>query len=419
MMPSAPTSFGSILRQYRERIHLTQVELADLSAVSIRAIRNLELGRSTNPRRETVRLLADALRLSGERRAALHLAAGHDADRSTFDQALSHVPSMGGSAVERERETEAVVALVGRGTQRVIRVTGFAGVGKTRLARAVSEEVLRKLRMPSLWVPLNGTASRDASLLPWAEGLAAGGRRAADELASLLGQRSVLLVLDGNDTGQVPDEAIDVLTGRCPNVNVLVTSRCPGEQSEDYHLPLRPLTVTSSPGEPSPAVNLLVRSILRIDPTFRVTEPVLADLASLAGRLDGLPRALESAASWFLLSTAHELARTADLEPLSLTVPPTHSTGDWVRDACTMAVSSLSPESRLLLDLVTADPQAGSLEELALRSGMGRLEAARAMHSLVLRGLIQPSPSTEEPGLRFSALHLVRHTLTAPQPSMR
>ncbi|MGW0207538.1 helix-turn-helix domain-containing protein [Streptomyces sp. NPDC003233] len=418
MMPPALTSFGSILRQYRERTRLTQVELADLSAVSIRAIRNLELGRSTNPRRETVKLLADALQLNGERRAALHLAAGHDADRSTFDQALSRFPAMGGSAIGRERETEAVVALVDRGNQRLIRVTGFAGVGKTRLARAVSEAVLRELRVPSLWVPLNDTAPRDGSLLPWAEGLAAGGRRAADELACLVGDRSVLLVLDGDDVGQVPDAAVDVLTGRCPNAKVLVTSRCPGGQPESYQLPLRPLPVTAAVGERSPAVNLLVSAILRIDPTFHVSEPVLADLTSLAERLDGLPRALESAASWFLLSAAHELVRTADHDPLSLTVPPTHSSADWVRDACAEAVSSLSRDDRLLLRLTTGDPQACSLEELALRSGLNRVEAARSMHALVLRGLIRPSPSAAEPGSRFSALNLVRHALMTAQPSL-
>ncbi|WP_394437538.1 helix-turn-helix domain-containing protein [Streptomyces sp. SGAir0957] len=60
--------FGSLLQSYRAEEGLTQKELADLSATSVRAIRDLEHGRAERPRRDTVRLLADALRLDGQRR---------------------------------------------------------------------------------------------------------------------------------------------------------------------------------------------------------------------------------------------------------------------------------------------------------------------------------------------------------------
>ncbi|MFI7388110.1 multiprotein-bridging factor 1 family protein [Streptomyces sp. NPDC049813] len=60
--------FASLLQDYRAAEGLTQKELADLSATSVRAIRDLEHGRAERPRRDTVRLLADALRLDGQRR---------------------------------------------------------------------------------------------------------------------------------------------------------------------------------------------------------------------------------------------------------------------------------------------------------------------------------------------------------------
>jgi transcriptional regulator with XRE-family HTH domain len=62
-------SLSSLLRDLRIRAGLTQQHLADLSALSVRAIRDLESGRVHRPRLETVRLLADGLALEGRTRA--------------------------------------------------------------------------------------------------------------------------------------------------------------------------------------------------------------------------------------------------------------------------------------------------------------------------------------------------------------
>ncbi|MGW2546516.1 helix-turn-helix domain-containing protein, partial [Kitasatospora sp. NPDC001574] len=66
--------FGEVLRIRRERVGLTQQVLADHATLSVRAIRDMESGRVQRPRQETVRLLADALRLEGRHRTAFALA---------------------------------------------------------------------------------------------------------------------------------------------------------------------------------------------------------------------------------------------------------------------------------------------------------------------------------------------------------
>lgn len=76
-----PPQFGSLMRRHRLRIGLTQRELADLSTISVRAIRDLEQGRATRPRTDTVRLIADGLRLGPRARADLESAA-HQGRRS-------------------------------------------------------------------------------------------------------------------------------------------------------------------------------------------------------------------------------------------------------------------------------------------------------------------------------------------------
>src|SRR5438270_9882904 len=63
--------FGEILRAHRMRLVLTQEEVADLSGVSVRHIRDLELGRIARPRRKTIDRLATALRLTATQRREL------------------------------------------------------------------------------------------------------------------------------------------------------------------------------------------------------------------------------------------------------------------------------------------------------------------------------------------------------------
>jgi class 3 adenylate cyclase len=64
-------SFGALLKRYRVAAGLTQEALAERAGLSADAISTLERGLRLAPRRDTVRLLTDALRLSAGDRALL------------------------------------------------------------------------------------------------------------------------------------------------------------------------------------------------------------------------------------------------------------------------------------------------------------------------------------------------------------
>ena len=66
--PPPASSFGALLRACRHRAYLSQEELAARAELSERTVRNLEADRVRSPRTDTVRLLADALQLSGPER---------------------------------------------------------------------------------------------------------------------------------------------------------------------------------------------------------------------------------------------------------------------------------------------------------------------------------------------------------------
>src|ERR1700691_4730623 len=64
-VPEPPVTFAGLLRKLRTEARLTQEELAEAAGMSPRSVSDLERGIATTPRRETVRVLADALELTG------------------------------------------------------------------------------------------------------------------------------------------------------------------------------------------------------------------------------------------------------------------------------------------------------------------------------------------------------------------
>ena len=66
--PPPDSSFGALLRAFRHRACLSQEQLAARAELSERTVRDIEAGRVRSPRHDTVRLLADALALTGPER---------------------------------------------------------------------------------------------------------------------------------------------------------------------------------------------------------------------------------------------------------------------------------------------------------------------------------------------------------------
>src|SRR4051794_24029188 len=104
-MNSDPASFGELLRRLRTRASFSQEELAERSGLSVRGISDLERGARRAPHLQTVRLLADALRVSEIDRTGLSVAA-----RPPPPLASDALPESG----QRVRLPHPLTCLVGR-----------------------------------------------------------------------------------------------------------------------------------------------------------------------------------------------------------------------------------------------------------------------------------------------------------------
>jgi transcriptional regulator with XRE-family HTH domain len=67
-MAESPVTFAALLRSLRTEAGLTQEQLACAATISVRTVSDLERGINLTARRDTRKLLADALNLAGPAR---------------------------------------------------------------------------------------------------------------------------------------------------------------------------------------------------------------------------------------------------------------------------------------------------------------------------------------------------------------
>jgi len=216
------------------------------------------------------------------------------------------LPAEASSFIGRDRELTELKALLR--SNRLLTLSGTGGAGKTRLALELARDAAAAYSDGAALVELADLA--DAALVPGAVAAALdvrglSGQNALDAVAEFLGPRSLLLVVDNCEHLLAASAALaDTLLRSAPRLTILATSReplrVPGEvvfrvPSLGVPDPERPIDVSALMRYE--AVRLFVDRAVAAAPEFLLDEENGADVARICLRLDGLPLALELAAS--------------------------------------------------------------------------------------------------------------------------
>ncbi len=323
-----PLEFGQRLRQLREAAGLTQEELAERAGVSVKAIGALERGRRQRPYPNTLLALSNALNLTEAERAEL---AGSLPER-TRQQVVSANPPSALPApptplIGREREIEEITRLFRDEEARLVTLTGAGGVGKTRLALEAATRLESEVQRPAIFVSLASLSDPAVvlSLIAHAVGLSEiDDMPVRSRLVIQLRERPCLIVLDSAERVLDIAPAIAELLADCPDLVLLVTSRAPLKIRAELEYPVRPLELPDLNQVPSlddvesnSSVRLFVQRAVAAAPSFQLTQGNCAAIAAICRRLDGLPLAIELAASRIRsLSPTELLARLDRTLPL-------------------------------------------------------------------------------------------------------
>lgn len=382
--------FADLLKQYRLAAGLTHEALAEQSALSARAISDLERGVSLRPRRETVDLLSQALQLSPAERAAFEAGArGTAPDLTRTNRGLGTMPIHLTSFVGRQDEIRAARDLLrGRGA-RLVTLTGPGGAGKSRLAVQIASELAGELQDGARHVELAPVAVADDVVPAVARALGAarlGGSAQIADIVDAVQDRELLLVVDNFEHLLTAAPALSELLRACPQLLVLVTSRASLQLSGEYELAVPPLAVPPRDQQISAdaiaqyaSVHLFVDRATYVNPRFALTVDNAVAVARICARLDGLPLALELAA-----------ARTKMLSPQALLQRLDSVASGSALRMLTRGTRDVPPHQRTLratmfwsYNLLTPAEQR-LLRRLAIFAGGCTLAAAEAICQLLL-----------------------------------
>jgi predicted ATPase len=276
--------------------------------------------RSFGGARELGRLVRDDLALLLSERFTT---TARGADRSVLPastgapRGLRSLPVTSTSLIGRQHDVVAVSKLLESPEVRLVTLTGPGGVGKTRLAIAVGDELDDRSAPPTVFVALAAIAQRELVLPRVAAAVGApieGTLSPLDALTEYFAETPTLLVLDNLEQVVGVASELDQLLSSCAGVKILATSRTVLRLRAEREYPVGALTVPVFSERPPieqvaslPAVQLFVDRAQAVRYDFALTEDNAMAVVEICRRLDGLPLAIELAA-----------ARTRLLEPLAL-----------------------------------------------------------------------------------------------------
>ena len=213
----------------------------------------------------------------------------------------------------RDEELESILHLWAAG-ERLITLTGFGGIGKTRLA---VEAAWKSDPYFGERVAFASMADHDPDHSIIATAVQSVFSQCSDDAVSCLRRwaegHPALMVLDNLE--HVSEDALTELSealAHLPELSVLATSWHPLDLDGEHVLPVRPLPIPGSGAgvndlAQNPSIALFVDRAQAARQDFQLTERTAEAIQKLCQRLEGVPLALELAASWARTLTANQM----------------------------------------------------------------------------------------------------------------
>lgn len=316
----------------------------------------------------------------------------------------AHLPRRLSSFIGRKSEIEEIRS-VAEGA-RLVTLVGPPGSGKTRLGIEVAVGIGIDTDAEPVWVELTEVA--DPALTPQAVVTALGvrpplGVDAMQLVIANLRDRAGLVVLDNCEhVLVVTARLVMTVLEACPEIRILATSRevlgVPGEQV----WPVPPFTLP--PVAPMPiaelleidSVQLFVDRAREANPRFTVTEDNKDDIAAICRRLDGLPLAIELAASATEALSANQIVNR--LAPRFADVPAVRRLGSTRQATMEAAVrwsyELLDPIDKTVFARLSAFAGGFTMAAAEEVAGWGEVERSDVFNSilrLVHKSLLVPT----------------------------
>lgn len=307
----------------------------------------VEFGAEPGP--ETTALCEQIRAVEGSNRFAnLRPANPRTLSPGIYDLQLStSLPAQATPFIGRERELAELRAGLAEADCRLLTLVGAGGIGKTRLAVQAARQQVEagSFRDGIIFVPLGGVSAPSS-----ASGAAAGDQEQAIvtaiagalnftfsdqqppkiQLLNVLRDKHLLLVLDNLEHLHDGAVLVSELLAAAPGLKVLATSRDPLDLREEWRYPVAGLEIPRDEADPNltcySSVRLFAQQARRVQPSFVLNETNRPAVARICRYVEGVPLAVELAASWLRGVTCSEIV--AEMERLDFFTTPLRNQPD-------------------------------------------------------------------------------------------
>jgi predicted ATPase len=359
---------------------------------------------------ELDRLVRDDLAtLLSERFGAGREAGDLMAEEDEAQRRARSLPASPTPLIGRAGAIEEIATLVELADVRLVTLTGPGGVGKTRLAVAVGEQLRGDFAEGTVCVGLADVTEPDLVFTSIGRAIGAdlaGSASPLEAVVERLGAGAWLLVLDNLEQAGAVGPELGELLARCPGVKVLATSRAVLRLRAEREYPVVPLPIPSGSADGSidelssaPAVALFLDRARAVRNEFELTAENAKAVVAICRRLEGLPLAIELAAARIRVlepeALLDRLARSLDaLETQAVDVPERQRT---LRATVEWSVNLLDADERSMLEAMAVFVDGWTMEAASAVTGLAEdqtldLTEALARHSLINLDLTGEGP---------------------------
>jgi predicted ATPase/DNA-binding XRE family transcriptional regulator/Tfp pilus assembly protein PilF len=321
MQVNENASFGSWVRLRRKALDLTQASLADRVGYAVVTIKKIEQD-ERRPSRQMAERLADILVVArSEREYFIQAALGEKSPirlpkplvevvTVKVSKPIQNLPAYASPIIGRKKEINKILHLLLH-DNRLVTLIGPGGVGKTRLAITAGWAGLHCFKDGVVFISLASLSDHKLIEDQVAQGLGVkqrNDRSIREGLIDFVFERQLLIILDNFEHLLAAATWIAYLLTNAPNLRILVTSRVGLDLSMERLFPIKPLSLPKIQSEDinrselaritsSDAVRLFLERARAHSPDFTISRKNAAFVAEICNRLDGLPLAIELAAS--------------------------------------------------------------------------------------------------------------------------
>ncbi len=227
------------------------------------------------------------------------------------------------SFLGREQELIDLRRLIGNPECRCLSLVGPGGIGKTRLALQTAEQHRADFAHGVAFTPLAPVGSFGAAIPAIAGAIHLhfyGPDDPKVQLLNYLCEKQMLFILDtvehflieGSPQANIVELMLEILQ-RAPGIKLLVTSREVLDQQEEWVFEVRglafPDTEQADRLDEYAAVALFIQRARRASPGSALNEADLAGIAHICRLVEGMPLAIELAATWLRMLSPAEISK--------------------------------------------------------------------------------------------------------------